>query len=265
MELGISTASFFSKEVTENSFDIINNLGIGLCEVFLTTFREYKKEFARELLKRKKGIEVYSIHTLNVQFEPELFNLTTRTREDSEVFFKEAAVAANILNAKYYTFHGLTRMKRTPYTIDFERIGKRVDELDEMLSSLGNGCRLAYENVHWTCFSSPEFILKLKQHSNVKTCLDIKQAMQSKISVYDYIDAMGDRLANVHVCDFDDSGRLYVPGKGNFDFVKLFQKLHDTGYTGPVIMELYAGDYKNYEEIRESYEYLKDCKEKALK
>lgn len=265
MELGISTASFFSKEVTENSLDIIKKLGINLCEVFLTTFCEYKKEFVEELVKRKNGIDVYSIHTLNVQFEPELFNLAKRTREDSEVFFKQAAVAAKLLKAKYYTFHGITRLKKTPYSLDFERIGKRVDELDEMLSAIGDGCRIAYENVHWTCFSAPEFIIQLKKHSNVKTCLDIKQAMQSKISVYDYIDAMGDRLANVHVCDYDESGKLFVPGKGSFNFEKLFRKLYEIGYNGPVIMELYAGNYNNYDEIREGYEYLMNCKQKVFK
>ena len=167
MKTGISTASFFSKELTENTFDIIRKLKIDTCEVFLTTFREYREEFVRLLNERREGIEIYSVHSLNVQFEPELFNTVQRTREDSEYFFKQIAAAANILGARYYTFHGLTRLKKTPYTLDYSRIGKRVDELDEMLSSLGNGCRLAYENVHWTCFNSPEFILQLKKYSNV--------------------------------------------------------------------------------------------------
>lgn len=265
MELGISTASFFSKEVTENSFEVIKDIGINLCEVFLTTFTEYKEEFARFLAKRKQNIQVYSLHTLNVQFEPELFNPVIRTRQDSEVIFKQVAIAANILQAKYYTFHGVTRMKRTPYNIDFSRIGKRLDELDEMLSDISGGSHLAYENVHWTFFNSPEFFTRLKRHTNVRTTLDIKQAMQSNYSVYDYIDVMGDRLVNVHVCDYDKNGKLYVPGKGCFDFVKLFKTLLDKGYQGPIIMELYAGNYDNYEQIRESYEYLKNCIDKAYK
>lgn len=265
MKTGISTASFFSKELTENTFDIIRKLKIDTCEVFLTTFREYREEFVRLLNERREGIKIYSVHSLNVQFEPELFNTVQRTREDSEYFFKQIAAAANILGARYYTFHGLTRLKKTPYTLDYSRIGKRVDELDEMLSSLGNGCRLAYENVHWTCFNSPEFILQLKKYSNVKTCLDIKQAMQSKISVYDYLEAMGERLCNVHVCDYDADGNLCVPGRGIFDFVKFFAALADNGYDGPIIMELYAGNYNDYDEIAEGNEYLKYCLDKALK
>lgn len=266
MKIGISTASFFSKEATENTFEVMKDLRIDICEVFLTTFREYKKSFAELLQERKQGIEVYSIHTLNVQFEPELFNPVARTREDSEYFYKEAATAAGILGAKYYTFHGLTRMKRTPYTIDYQRIGKRMDELDKMLiQTSGGSCRLAYENVHWTFFNSPDYFNELKKFTNVRACLDIKQAMQSKYDIYDYIDAMGDRLVNVHLCDFDENGKLHTPGKGSFDFTKLFRTLIDKGYAGPLIMELYAGNYQNYADIKEGRDYLQHCLEKASK
>lgn len=263
MKIGISTASFFTKEATENTFEIINDIGFDLCEVFLTTFSEYKKTFIEELAIRKKELQVFSVHSLNVQFEPELFITVKRTKEDSEYFFKQVATGAGILGAKYYTFHGLAILKKLPYTLDLQRIGKRMDELDEMLAEYGNGCHLAYENVHWTCFNSPEFFTQFRKYSNVKTCLDIKQAMQSKYDIYDYIDSMEGRLANVHLCDFDDDGKLFMPGKGRFDFTKLFRYLIDKGYNGPVIMEIYANNYNNYDEIKQGYEYLKECMEKA--
>ena len=263
MQIGISTASFFTKERTENTFQIIDDMGINICEVFLTTFREYKKDFIKELIKRKGNIKVYSVHSLNVQYEHELFNPVDRTREDCEYFFKEVGSAAGMLGADFYTFHGLALMKRTPYTINYKMVGERINELNKMLYEVGNGCRLAYENVHWTLFNFPDYYNNLKKYTNVNTCLDIKQAMQSKYSVYDYIDAMGEKLVNVHLCDFDDNGNLFVPGKGTFDFTKLFKVLLDNGYNGPLIMELYAGNYKSYDEILEGYEYLCNCLEKA--
>lgn len=262
MELGISTASFFTRELTEDTFKVIDSLDIKLCEVFLTTFTEYRKEFIQELERRKGDIEIYSLHSLNVQFEPELFNMAKRTREDSEFFFMQIAEAARILKAKFYTFHGLTIMKKTPYTIDYKRIGTRLNELDKMLMDY-SGARLAYENVHWTVFNSPSFFRELMPYTSVQTCLDIKQAMQSKYSVYEYIDAMKGTIRNVHVCDYDDDGKLYVPGKGKFDFVTFFKYLLDNGYEGPVIMELYAGNYNTYDEIKSGYEYLAECIEKA--
>ncbi|MFA6765988.1 MAG: sugar phosphate isomerase/epimerase, partial [Clostridia bacterium] len=83
MKIGISTASFFSKEATEDTFQIIEEMGIQTCEVFLTTFMEYEPEFIQQLKEKKNSVDVYSVHTLNVQFEPELFNIVKRTRDDS--------------------------------------------------------------------------------------------------------------------------------------------------------------------------------------
>lgn len=263
MEIGISTASFFGKALTEDAFEIIEKMGIRVCEVFLTTFREYLPEFGQLLKSRKGDIEVYSIHTLNQQFEPELFNPVARTKEDSEFFMKQAAAVAGILHAKYYTFHGPARLKRKPYVFDYKRLGARADEIDLLLQQYGNGCRLAYENVHWTYFSTPDFFTNLKENSRISACLDIKQAMQAGVSVYEYIDCMGDRLVNVHLCDYDSSGKLCVPGKGGFDFISLFSYLMEKGYDGPLMMELYAGDYSDYGEVERGYQYLQNCLSKA--
>ena len=52
MKVGISTATFFSKVLTEDSFSVIQRCGGDTCEVFLTTFYEYKDSFGR-LLKEQ--------------------------------------------------------------------------------------------------------------------------------------------------------------------------------------------------------------------
>ena len=265
MEIGISTASFFMNETTDGALPLMENMGARQCEVFLSTFSEYKKEYVEMLAKIPKEMQVYSIHTLNQQFEPELFNSVKKTREDCEYFFKQAAYGAKVLGAKYYTFHGPARLKRLPYNIDFAKFGARVAELNLILLEEGNGCKLSYENVHWAFFNTPEFFINLKKYVDVKACLDIKQAMQSKISYYDFLDAIGSSLANVHLCDFFDDGKLCLPGRGQVDFVDLFKRIIDVGYQGPMMMEVYANNYTNYDEFRESYEYLKDCLEKAKK
>ena len=79
------------------------------------------------LAERKKKIKIYSVHTLNQQFEPELFNKWQRTREDAEEFFREIVYACKVLDADYYTFHGLPRLKRTPYFIDYPWIAQRLN------------------------------------------------------------------------------------------------------------------------------------------
>lgn len=259
MEIGISTASFFTKESTEDAIPVIEQLGAKVCEVFLSTFSEYTPSYVEALARVPQNIKIYSIHTLNQQFEPELFNPVKKTREDCEHFFKQAAYGAKVLGAKYYTFHGPGRIKRIPYHIDFAKFGKRVAQLDEMLQEYGGGCRLTYENVHWAFFNYPEFFTELRRHANILACLDIKQAMQSKISYFDYLEAIGTDLANVHLCDFDENGNLCLPGRGSVDFVELFKRIGDTGYKGGLMLEVYANNFQEYSELKESFDYLKDC------
>ena len=108
-------------------------------------------------------------------------------------------------------------------------------------------------------FNTPEFFRRLSEYVDVKATLDIKQAMQSKIPVEEYINVMGKNLVNVHLCDYFTDGNLTLPGKGSVDFTDLFRKLMAIGYDGPVLMELYARNYDSFDEVKESYEYLQNC------
>lgn len=112
MELAISTACYFSKLFTEQSFVEVKKLGLTTCEVFLATFYEYESSFAEILKRESRGLKVYSVHALTNQFEPELFNLSPRTRADAERLFDKVVSSGRTLGAKYYTFHGPTRLKK---------------------------------------------------------------------------------------------------------------------------------------------------------
>jgi sugar phosphate isomerase/epimerase len=239
-------------------------MGCTVCEVFLTTFCEYEDSFTELLAARQKNIKVHSVHSLNNHYEPELFNMSSRTRNDAEVILKKVLRGGQRLGAKYYTFHGQARLKSKPYNVDWPRIGGRCREINNLCNEYG--ISLSYENVHWALYNNPNFYKQLKQYApDVKTTLDIKQAMQSGISVYEYIDDMGDSLSTVHVCDYREDGKLCVPGKGSFDFTKLFAKLFEIGYNNPVLLELYSGDYKDFDDVKRGYEYLVNARDEALK
>ena len=47
MEIGISTATYFAKLPTEDTFEYIKDAGANICEVFMDTFSEYTPEFGR--------------------------------------------------------------------------------------------------------------------------------------------------------------------------------------------------------------------------
>ena len=73
----------------------------------------------------------------------------------------------------------------------------------------------------------------------------------------DFVDAMGEQLANVHVCDWDENGRLCLPGEGTFDFTAFIRALRRANYAGAVIVEPYLALVKSDEALEKSIRTLK--------
>ena len=270
MELGISTASYFTRKYTEQTLVPIAKLGAKTCEVFLATHSEYTDSFADILLDELKKssnyspLRIHSVHALTNQFEPELFSLNDRAYSDALKVFENVLRVAQKIGATHYTFHGATILKRAvKYNFDFDHISKRVNHLVEKAAEYG--VRFCYENVHWTYFSRPDYFDTLKKLCPQLGCtLDIKQARQSGIDYKEYLKVMQGRLRTVHLCDYDENGKTEIPGRGKFDFITFFKQLRNMGYEGPCLMEVYAKDYKNEEQLKESYEFLEDCLKRSL-
>ncbi|MBO5363507.1 MAG: sugar phosphate isomerase/epimerase, partial [Clostridia bacterium] len=91
---------------------LLENLGVKNAEVFLTSFCEYGYPFAELLAQRKGQVNVNSVHALNTQFEPQLFNDHPRTKADAYGWLEKVLASANALRAPHYTFHGTARIKR---------------------------------------------------------------------------------------------------------------------------------------------------------
>lgn len=256
MKVGISTATFFLKELTENTFPVIKTCGGETCEVFLTTYSEYAPAFVDLLNQRRDGLEVYSVHSLNTQFEPQLFNGAERTRKDAEAIFDAVLAAGQKLGAKVYTFHGIARLKKNAHP-DPVRFGKRIEELARR--SLDYGITLCLENVHWASFNEPSFFAQVRKYApSLGAVLDIKQARQSGRDWNEYLDVMGSALKNVHVSDADENGNIVMVGEGVFPFDRLVARLNSMGYKGPLLIEQYAKNYDCYDQVARSVKYLKN-------
>ena len=81
--------------------------------------------------------------------------------------------------------------------------------------------------------------------------------MRSGRDPIDFVDAMGDQLAIVHVCDCDENGRLCLPGEGTFDFTAFIRALRRANYAGAVIVEPYLALVKSDEALEKSIRTLK--------
>ena len=255
MKIGISTASFFNKVSTEDAFDALRSLEIGVTEIFLSTFSEYSEEFVIPLAKNRGDIDVHSIHTLGLQFEPELFSVSERVRQDSERVFDMICNAGSILGAKYYTFHGPAKLKNQKYTLDFERFGSYLNNAIERAKK--SGMKISYENVHWCHFNEPQFFVNLKKECpDLYATLDIKQALQSGIDPLEFLDAMKGCVSTVHLCDLDKEGSTCLPGKGGYNFKKLFNELKKREINAPLLLEVYPKDYGDIKELKAVVEWI---------
>jgi sugar phosphate isomerase/epimerase len=258
MKVGISTATFFLKELTEDCFSVIRLCEGDVCEVFLTTFSEYEEDFGKLLKERLEEVgdlEVYSVHSLNTNFEPQLFNPAPRTRADAEKIYRKVLRVGQILGAKVFTFHGQSRLKKGAY-FDPVATGKRMFELGEIANEYG--ITLCFENVHWAAFNTPEFFAECKKYCpNCGAVLDVKQAWQSGYDWREYLDVMGDSLKNIHLSDVKD-GKICMVGDGEFPFEELVSRLDKMNYQGPLLIEQYAKDYDDYSQVKKSVEYLKN-------
>jgi len=256
MEIGISTASLFSRAQNENAVRIIGGLGCCVTEIFFNTYSEYRPAFIKLLKERLGHLCVHSVHALGTQFEPELFNENARVRGDADKILRKVLAAARGLGAKYYTFHGQYRMKHTPYVLDYSRLADKINRINSI--AVEYGITLSYENVHYAFSAMPEFFAKLLPLCpGIAATLDIKQSFQAGVNPAEFINVMGGRISTIHVCDTLADGLPTMPGKGVFDFKTFFSALKTRNINAPVLIEVYQDNYKDYSELKECLDSLR--------
>ncbi len=260
MRVGVSTASLFLRKNNEEALPLLQSLGVKTAEVFLTSFSEYGLPFADTLLKNKGDMEINSLHILNTQFEPQLFNAHPRVKADAFFWLNKVLESANILDVPYYTFHGTARIKRgarSGINDDFPKMIRSFEEI--ILACEKQNVKLCLENVEWATYNRIGVFERLKKElPTLGGVLDVKQARISEYSYEEYVKEMEGRLAYVHISDVDDKGKMCLPGRGSFDFDTLILRLKDVGFDGALIIEVYTDNYKREEELKTACEYMQE-------
>ncbi|MEA4853888.1 MAG: sugar phosphate isomerase/epimerase [Christensenella sp.] len=262
MKTGMSTACFFCREYNEEAVRKMAGMGIREIELFFSAYMEYKKTFTDEINRicNGEGMTVRSIHALCTQFEPQLFSRHDRQRQEAMDTYRHVLDAAENLGAGLYVFHGAMSLKHACMMhVNYEWAGECVTPLAEQAAE--RGVKLAYENVHWCWYNRPGFaqsLLKNTDSDNLYFTLDIKQAAQSGYAVEAFLDDMGSRLAHVHLCDYTKDPKKGImpclPFSGEVNWQGMKQKLLDMSYSGVLMLEVYPGDYKTYEDLKENYD-----------
>ena len=264
MQVGISTASLFGRFVTEDALKFLSDNGVPCAEVFLESYCEYNDKFGNLLKSVQGGVNVHSVHVLTTQFEPQLYSINKRAQNDSFEWLEKAMSVAKKLGANCYTFHGGARFKKTPFKMDYDRVGEITQRIIDSCAKFD--VSLAYENVHWGYYNYIGFFNELRKRTKgLKATLDIKQARQSNVSYSEFIEEMGEDILTVHLSDIDENGKMCLPGRGITDFNDIFTRLKDKGFNGALLLEVYKSDYTEFKELFDSVEYIKDLAQKIFK
>ncbi|MCB6364670.1 sugar phosphate isomerase/epimerase [Intestinibacillus massiliensis] len=257
MELGISTACFYPKPLEQAAYEAAQ-MGVSNAEVFINTESEFRPDYIealRELLSTH-GLRVTSVHPYTSPMEGQmLLSDYARRTEDGMKMYARYFEAARGLGARYFTFHGERSVIRDRDAAD---IARKVDAYRRLCElAAGQGLVLAQENVAWCKSENPNYLRMLyEQVPELGFTLDLKQAHRAGHHWGEYLDAVGDRVVNVHLNDFDSTRSCLLPGEGAMDYAAFFQRLHALHYSGHLLIEVYASNFADRAQFRRSVEYL---------
>ena len=240
--------------LTEEAFRLLGRLGVQTAEIFFNSPAELSGEVFREILAIQKeyGMAVPSLHPFGSFGEPYYYFSTYERRcHDALEDYRRNAHAAARLGASFVVMHG-----GRPASLEDEEYVRRFCLVRDVCRS--EGVELAHENVVHYRLEHPGFARWMREilREDVAFVLDLKQAVRAGVDPLEMLDAMGPCLRHVHLNDHTLEQTCLPPGKGNFDFKKLFDRLQAQGYDGAGVIEVYRNDFDKPEELTASLHRL---------
>lgn len=257
MQLGISTACFYPLPV-EQALDEIGRLNLHIIEIFFNTESEYFEPIISEIERhvRENQLEVRSIHPFTSANEGILlFSEYTRRTEDAFAQYSRYFEVGQRLGAKYFTFHGERRMG---IDTDGGIIDRKLRVYRRLIETAAvYGLTFTQENVAWCRSSDPAYLRQLYENvPDLRFTLDIKQAHRAGHNWQQFVNAVGDRICNIHLNDFDQANSCLLPGEGEMDYDAFFAILAKLGYDRQVLIEVYRDNFGSLDQIRQAVKRL---------
>lgn len=256
MDFAVSTACLYPM-LTEEAIRLLCENGIRKMEIFFNSPMEFSKSFLQEQKKilDSFGTSVIAAHPFSSVYEP-FFAFSTYKRRFFDLLeeYKRYFEALGILEAEFFVFHG----DRLGSLLPIEEAAERIYDLTMQAKEFG--LTLVQENVSRCMSAKTEYILALREllGDNISFLLDTKQALRAGESHEDMLAAMGNRLAYVHLSDYDEKkGDCLLPFDGSLDIRSLLRKIKQGGYNKTVTVEVYSNCYEDTKQIFTAFEKLK--------
>lgn len=255
MEAGVSTACLYPKYVEEALLDLVSR-NVKLVEIFINSDCELKKDFVLEMRRTvdEYGAKVASLHPFTCGIEPMMF-FTKYERRYIDIldYYKRYFEVMNILGANIFIFHGNKDTNYFQNEAYFERFAG--------LSKVGKefGITVAQENVSRCVSGKIAFLKEMSAYLGdvASFVLDTKQAERSGEDVFEYLSELKGKIAHVHFSETGEKGDCLPYGEGDFKSNLFFKTLKNQDFSGNIILELYAGSYRDSDALAANYFKLK--------
>ncbi|MCL2698025.1 MAG: sugar phosphate isomerase/epimerase [Oscillospiraceae bacterium] len=262
MDIGISTACFYPMN-TEEALLRSAQQGFQNIEIFINCDMELDEPVRAELLRivREYGLNILSVHPVPGWENFYLFSDYERRKQQFMNIYERYFGFMNELGAQIMVFHGSNNTSRRSDELYLERFAE--------LCALAEKYKItvAQENVAYCKSGCLDFLLKMKRELGAKFTLDMKQALRSGYSPFEFLEKLGENIVHIHASDncgvlgsesFGDNSDCLPVGRGSFDFAGFLAKLKELNYNKGIILELYRENFKDDAELKESVEKLVD-------
>jgi inosose dehydratase len=167
---------------------------------------------------------------------------------------EQAASMAARFGAERLVVGGGAQRVNGPADGDFERLAAGLDRCDGIARAAG--LTASYHPHLGTLVETPEALAIVMDLSGIAFCPDTAHLAAGGGNPAELIRRYGERLAHVHLKDWNSSTRRFLPlGEGELDFPDILRAVREAGYDDWLMVELdyYDGHPKEAAEISLRY------------
>lgn len=253
MKIGISTACYYPAEV-EKALESVVAGGAECTEVFINAFSEMSPEYLHTLraILSRGSTSVTSLHPFTSAWETMMFfgDYPRRFEDGLEIYKRYFEMTAE-LGGRYLVLHG----GFANHAVSTESYIESYRKLHD--TALSMGVMIAQENVGRCMSRNPELLRSLREAiPDIAFVLDIKQTFRGDGGLDEVIDAMGNNIVHLHLCDARPEQDCLPVGSGLVDFEGFMRRMSQMGYKGDAVLELYSYSYTGESQLWNSVEKL---------
>jgi sugar phosphate isomerase/epimerase len=229
-KVGLSTASVYP-EGTPVAFELAAKLGYEGVEVMVWTDPVSQDAYALQRLSQHYGVPILAIHAPCLIITQRVWTTDPWTK------LQKAQFAAELLGAQTVVVHPPFRWQRD-YARGFREGVRRLAEETHVRFAVENMFPLRVRGREVSAYQPTWDVTTGEAYRHYT--LDLSHTAVSQSDALSMLDAMGDRLAHLHIADGTGLTRdeHLVPGRGSQPCAEVLERLGASGFEGNVIVEI---------------------------